>query len=473
MNQLDLCYLPATELARLIVIKQLSPVEVLEAFLARIEQVNPRINATVTLAAEQAMAAAKAAEQAVMAGDELGALHGVPIAIKDLTQTAGIRTTFGSEIYAHYVPEEDAAVVQRLKAEGGVIFCKTNTPEFGAGANTFNNVFGITRNPWNPVLTPAGSSGGSAAALAAGLTPLATGSDLAGSLRTPASFCGVIGLRPTPNRVSDYPSANPWQQLSVEGPMARTVADTALLFSVMSGYDERLPLSIASDPAEFLSAVAQPDIRGWRVAWSADLGFAPVDSEVAKICQQAAQIFSDELGCQIDEATPDLHDAPEIFQTLRAASMAGRFAQLLPRWREEMQPNLVWNIEKGIKLSAAEVSQAEIARGALWQRARSFFEDYDLLLTPAAATLPFPVETISPPRVAGREMETYIDWLGITYGITVAGLPAIVVPCGTSKEGLPVGLQIVGRKLGEAAILRAAAAFEKARPELFNQKILL
>lgn len=473
MNQLDLCYLPATELAILIAEKQLSPVEVLQAFLERIVQVNPAINAVCTVAAEQAMMAAETAEAVVMRGEELAPLHGVPVAVKDLTLTAGIRTTFGSEIYSRFVPEEDAAVVQRLKAAGAIIFCKTNTPEFGAGANTFNNVFGITRNPWNPALTPAGSSGGSAAALAVGLTPFATGSDLAGSLRTPASFCGVIGLRPTPNRISDYPATNPWQQLSVEGPMARTVADAALLFSVMSGYDERLPLSIASDPAEFLQAVVQPELRGWRVAWSPDLGFAPVDSEVVEICHQAAQIFGNELGCQLEEASPDLHDAPEIFQTLRAAAMAGRFAQLLPRWREKMQPNLVWNIEKGVKLSATEVSRAEIARGALWQRARRFFESHDLLLTPAAATLPFPVEVISPPEIAGRVMDNYVDWLGITYGITVAGLPAIVVPCGLSKEGLPVGLQIVGRSLGEAAILRAAAAFEKIRPEFFNRKITL
>ena len=464
MDILEFCYLPATVLASRIQTRDISPVEVLEALLKRIEQINPTINAVCTLDADNARMAASLAEAAVKRGGRVGALHGVPILVKDLTNTAGIRTTFGSQIFANNVPTEDAALVERLKNAGAIILGKTNTPEFGAGANTFNNIFGITRNPWNSALTPAGSSGGSAAALAAGMCHLATGSDLGGSLRTPASFCGVVGFRPTPGRVSSYPTNMLWEQLSVNGPMARSVGDVALMFSVMAGQDERLPFSVQSNPGEFTRAVQKPSIKGAKVAWSADLGFAPMDEEVSDICLQAARLFSSELGCTLDAASPDLHDAPEIFQTLRASQMATNFSQYLGQWREQMQPNLVWNIEKGLNLSALEVGQATIGLGALWQRARSFFQNYDFLITPAASTTPFPVETISPPYVGGRKMETYVDWLGIAYGITLTGLPAIVVPCGRSSTGMPVGLQIVGRRMGEAALLRAAAAFEQVSP---------
>lgn len=467
MNLTQLGFLSATRLAALIRQGEISPVEVVAGLLERIEQHNPPINAFCTVATEQARQAAREAEAALLSGAPVGPLHGVPIGIKDLTETAGIRTTYGSRIYADNVPDEDAALVQRLKAAGAIVLGKTNTPEFGAGANTFNAVFGPTRNPWNVALTPAGSSGGSAAALAAGLCPLATGSDLGGSLRTPASFCGIVGLRPSPGRVPQYPGALPWEPLSVAGPMARHVEDVALALSVMAGRDERDPLSLADDPAQFLNAIQQPDIRGWRVAWSADLGFAPVDAEVARLCRTAAELFASELGATVDEASPDLSDATEIFQTIRAALMATYHAHRLADWQAKMQPNLVWNIEKGLKLSALEVGRAEVARGALAERARRFFANFDLLLVPAASTLPFPVETTSPPEIGGRKMANYVEWLGLTYGITLAGLPSIVVPCGQSASGLPVGLQIVGRRLNEAAILRAAAAFEQIRPWQF------
>ena len=469
MDILEICYMPANVLASRIQTREISPVEVLDALLARIEQINPAINAIVTLSADTAREAAKLAEAAVRRGGRVGALHGVPILVKDLTLTAGVRTTFGSEIYANHVPTQDASLVERLKNAGAIILGKTNTPEFGSGANTFNNVFGVTRNPWNPALTPAGSSGGSAAALAAGLAPLATGSDLGGSLRTPASFCGVVGLRPTPGRISNYPTPMLWEQLGVNGPMARNVADVALMFSAMAGPDERLPFSTAANPGEFTRAVQRPSIKGAKVAWSADLGFAPMDEEVSDICLNAARLFSRELGCTLNAAAPDLHEAPEVFQVLRAYGMATGLAQYLPQWRDKMQPNLVGNIERGLKLSGLEVGQANVTMGVLWQRARLFFEDYDFLVTPAASTTPFPVETISPPYVGGRKMETYVDWLGITYGITLVGLPAIVVPCGRSSTGMPVGLQIVGRRMGEAALLRAAAAFEQAHKQVSAQ----
>lgn len=464
MDTTTLCYTSAVQQAEMVRQREISPVEIVEAYLARIEAVNPLINAYCTVAPEQARAAAKDAESKVQRGEELGLLHGVPVSIKDLTETAGIRTTWGSRIYENHIPTHDALVVEKLKQAGAIVLGKTNTPEFGAGANTFNDVFGPTKNPWRLTHTPAGSSGGAAAALAAGLCPIAEGSDLAGSVRTPASFCNVVGLRPSPGRIPVYPSSLAWGSLSVLGPMARTVADTALMLSVVAGSDDRSPTSVPANPSEFLEAVRQPDIKGWKVAWSPDLGFAPVDKVVVEICQQAAQVFSTELGCEVEEASPDMHDAPYIFQTLRAGLMVANHGDKLVKWRDKMQPNLVWNIEQGFKLSAAELGKAEVARSAYYQRVRRFFDKYDLLLVPAASTLPFPYEIVSPPEVGGRQMSNYVEWLGVTYGITLAGLPSICVPCGWSEDGLPVGIQIVGRRLAEASILRAAAAFEQARP---------
>ncbi len=460
----DICYTPAWKLAELIRQRELSPVEVVEAFLTRIEKVNPTLTAYCTVAAAQARAAARQAEHEQMHQQNLGPLHGVPVSIKDLNPTAGIRTTYGSHIYANNIPDEDATLVTWLKQAGGIILGKTNTPEFGAGANTFNDLFGPTRNPWRLTHTPAGSSGGAAVALAAGLCALASGSDLGGSLRTPASFCNVVGLRPTPGRVSSYPSSLVWSPYGVNGPMARNVRDTALMLSVIAGRDERSPLTQPANPQEFTAAVENPDIKGWRVAWSPDLGFAPVEPIVIEICQKVLPVFSDTLGCKITEASPDMYDAPQIFQVLRAAQMVASHADKLAQWRDKMQPNLVWNIEMGLKLSAAEIGHAVAAQSLYYERVRRFMQDYDLLLVPAAATLPFPFEVISPPTIAGRTMSNYVEWLGLSYGITLAGLPSIVVPCGWSADGLPVGIQIVGKALGEATILRAAAAFEQARP---------
>ncbi len=464
LDTAELGYTSAMKLAELVRQREISPVELIETFLSRIEQINPQITAYCTPAPEQARSAAREAEAKLARGEEVGPLHGVPVSIKDLTLTAGIRTTFGSRIHENNIPTQDAAVVEKLKAAGAIILGKTNTPEFGAGANTFNAIFGPSRNPWRLTHTTAGSSGGAAAALATGLCALSEGSDLGGSLRTPASFCNVVGLRPSLGRVASYPSQRVWDSMGVNGPMARTVEDVALMLSVIAGRDDRAPTSVPANPAEFLEAVRQPDIKGWKVAWSPDLGFAPVDEVVINICKQAVAVFSSELGCEVEEASPDLHDAPEISQVLRAAGMVAELGEVLPKWRDQMQPNLVWNIEQGFKLSALDVGKAQIARSALWQRARRFFEKYDILLVPTAGALPFPFETISPPVVGGRQMSNYVEWLGITYGITLTGLPSISVPCGWSEDGLPVGIQIVGRRLAEASILRAAAAFEQARP---------
>jgi len=461
----DLCSRPATELALAIRTRRVSALELTDAVLARIDRVNPVVNAFVTVAADQAREAARAADAAVLhrPPSELGPLHGVPVSIKDLVPTRGIRTTFGSRAFADYVPTEDALIVQRLRAAGAIVLGKTNTPELGAGGNTKNALFGPTRNPWRLSHTCGGSSGGAAVALATGMGPLAQGSDLGGSLRIPASFCGVIGFRTSPGVVPVYPTPLAWDPLSVAGPMARTVGDTALMLAVIAGPDDRAPISTPVTTSDWLEAARTPDVRGWRVAWSADLGLTPVDHEVARVAEEAARAFGD-LGGTLEEAHPDFAGVREIIMTTRAARMATVYADLLPRWRAEMFPPLVRNIEAGLSLTATQWGKAEMERTALWHRVRGFFERYDLLVTPTVAAPPFPIEWDYPPEINGHRMETYIHWVLLTYAITVTGLPAISVPAGWTADGLPVGLQIVGRRWGEAAVLRAAAALEAARP---------
>jgi len=388
----------------------------------------------------------------------------VPVSIKDLTHTKGIRTTFGSKVYEHHVPDEDALVVARLKAAGAIVLGKTNTPEFGAGPNTFNAVFGVTRNPWNPALTCAGSSGGAAVALATGLGPLAHGTDLGGSLRLPAAFCGVVGFRTSPGLVPVYPTPLAWDPWSVNGPMARTVADTALMLSVMAGADPRAPLSYAVSPRAFTDAVRRPSVKGLRVAWGGSLGIIPLDTEVEALTRGAAEVFR-RLGARIEEAHPDFAGLRDIVGGSRGVSMVARHEDKLPKWRDQMQDNLVRNIEQGLALTPSEIGRAERLRTELWHRVRTFQERYDLILTPTTAVPPFPVEWRSGPKeINGQPMQSYIDWAMLTYAFTVVGLPAISVPAGFTASGLPVGLQIVGRWRDEAAVLRAAAAFEAASP---------
>ncbi len=463
MNKTDMGFMPATEMIAAIKKKTLSPREIVEALLARVEKINPKVNAYCTVVPEMALEAAKKAEAEIRQGGKLGPLHGIPVSIKDLTLTAGIRTTFGSKIFEHHVPTEDALIVQRLKAAGAIVIGKTNTPEFGAGANTYNAVFGATRNPWKLSHTCGGSSGGAAVALACGLGPLATGSDLGGSLRIPASFCGVVGFRTSAGRVPIYPSFMGWDTLAVEGPMARTVGDTALMLSVIAGADDRSPISLPGDGREFLAAVEHPNIRGFKVAWSADLKVSPVDREIEAVASAAAKRFT-ELGCTVEQAEPDFSRVREIIHVTRALRMVTLHAEKLEKWRDQMNSNLVWNIEKGFPLTAQQVGMAEKERTALYHRVRQFFERYDLLLTPTVAVPPFPVEMPYPQEINGKPINNYQEWLYLTYAITVTGLPAISVPCGWTAEGLPVGLQIVGRRLGEATVLRAAAAFEAIAP---------
>jgi amidase len=463
MKGTDLCFWSATQMARAVKMKKVSPVEIVDAVLARIEKINPKVNAYCTVVPEMAQKAAQQAEAEVMREERVGPLHGVPVSVKDLTPTAGIRTTWGSRIFEHFIPEEDALVVERLKAAGAIVLGKTNTPEFGAGANTYNALFGATQNPWKLGYTCGGSSGGAAVALTCGLGPLATGSDLGGSLRIPASFCGVVGFRTSAGLVPIYPSYTGWDTLAVEGPMARTVEDTALMLSVIAGQDDRSPISFPVDPRKFLAAVKRPEIRGLRAAWSPDLKISPVDSQVRKVAEDGARRFA-ELGCAVDQAEPDFTGLQRIIHVTRALRMVTLHADKLEKWRDQMNPHLVWNIEQGFPLTPEQIGDAARERTLLYHRVREFFEKYDFLLTPTVAVAPFPQEMIYPREINGHPVKNYQEWLYLTYAITVTGLPVISVPCGFTAEGLPVGLQIVGRRLAEASVLRAAAAFEKIAP---------
>ena len=464
MSDTDLCFMPASELVALYRRRKVSPLEVTRAVLDRIARVNPPLNAYVTVVAEAALASARRATAALRRrGARLGPLHGVPVSIKDNTPTNGIRTTFGSKIYEHHVPDEDGLIVERLRGAGAIVLGKTNTPEFAAGANTFNAVFGATRNPWNKALTCGGSTGGGGVALATGMGPLAQGSDLGGSLRLPAAFCGVVGFRTSPGLVPVYPVPLGWDTLSVQGPMARTVGDTALMLAAIAGRDPRAPISYATDPRELTRAVARPRVRGLKIAWGGDLGVTPVDAEILAITHAAATVFR-RLGARLADAHPDFSTVAEIVTITRGASMVARHEDKLPKWRDVMQANLVRNIEQGLTLRVSDVGRGERLRTELWHGARRFFERYDLILAPTTPVPPFPLEQTHPTEINGVPMRDYIQWAYLTYAFTLIGVPVISVPCGFTRSGLPVGLQIAGRWRDEATVLRAAAAFERAQP---------
>jgi len=461
----DLCWTTATDLVSLIRRRKVSPLEVMQAVLARIDKVNPPLNAYCTVAAEQALAAAKKATAEVgKKSATLGPLHGVPVSIKDLAPTKGIRTTWGSKIFEHHVPDEDALVVERLKAAGAIVVGKTNTPEYGAGANTFNAVFGPTRNPWNPALTCGGSTGGGGVALATGMGPLAQGSDLGGSLRLPAAFCGVVGFRTSPGCVPVWPRGTAWNNYSVEGPMARTVGDTALMLAAIAGQDPRVPISYPVDTRALLAAVKRPSLKGLRIAWSSDLGITPVDHEIKRVTEATLAVFR-KLGARVEDAHPAFDEVEEIVRTSRGFMMVAAHEDKLAKWRPLMQENLVKNIEQGLTLTVSEIANGERLRTNLFHRVREFMQRYDLILTPTTPVPPFPLEQRSgPTTINGVPMKHYIQWALLTYAFTVINAPAISVPAGLTKDRLPVGLQIAGRWRDEVTVLRAAAAFEQAQP---------
>jgi amidase len=461
----DLCYTPAVELREMLRGKKLSPVELVKTFLERIEQVNPGINAYCTLVPDYALERAAEAEATLMKGGETGLLTGLPVTIKDVTMTAGIRTTFGSKLYENNVPDVDEVLVERVRQEGGIIMGKTNTPEFAAGASTFNKVFGITRNPWNTEYTVGGSSGGAAAAAAAGIGPLAQGSDLGGSLRIPASFCGVVGLRPAPGRVPSYPRELNWDDLAVDGPIARNVADVALLLDAMSGPDSRSPVSLPRYESGFLRAAQNPRAKGLRVAWTDNLNLIPVDPEVLKVARKAIEVFRG-MGCQVAEDCPDFSGARETALYLRGLRFVAIYQDQYktPEFKELVNPIVTGNIDYGLKLSTEQVAWAHRRRSEIWDNMRKFYERYDFLLLPTTPIPPFKAETRFPTEIAGKPMENYLDWGMLTYAITMTGHPAISVPCGWTANGLPVGLQIVGPHQGEAELFQVAAAYEQAAP---------
>jgi len=457
----ELCFKDARDLARMIRSREVSAAEVMTACLAQIDLANPEVNAICTFVGEEAsLRAAREADERLMKGAALGPLHGLPVAVKDLALTAGLRTTFGSRIYRDFIPDQDALFVERLKAAGAIIIGKTNTPEFGAGSQTFNEVFGATLNPYDLTKTCGGSSGGAAVALACGMVPLASGSDLGGSLRNPASFCNVVGFRPSPGRVPTWPASLAWNTLPVEGPMARTVQDAALLLSVISGPDPRVPISV-DEPGWVFSRPLPRDFSGSRIAWSRNLGRYPVQPAVNEVCDQARQTFV-ELGCLVAEGEPDFSEADEIFQVLRAWMFAQDWGEDFKQHRHLMKETVIWNIEQGLRLSGSDVSRAEAKRSLLFHRVREFLADYEFLILPVTQVVPFSVEVEWVKEINGVRMGTYIDWMATCYAITLTGLPAISVPCGFTPEGLPVGLQIVGRHHRDFEVLQLAYAFEQA-----------
>ena len=449
---MDLIRLSARSVRDLLKDRQVSPLELLDALEHRISEVDGAVNALPTLCFERARQRARERDFSGLP------LAGIPVAIKDLLPVSGVRTTFGSMAYRDHIPEASDLLVERIEAAGGIVYAKSNTPEFGAGANTFNDVFGFTRNPWNTALSAAGSSGGSAVALATGMAWLATGSDLGGSLRNPASFCSIVGLRPSQGRIASDPGETAFNRLSMEGPMARNVNDAAMLLDVMAGYDRRDPMSL-DDPAESFEEAAISENVPPRIAFSPDLGVTPVDPEVAEICERAALRF-EELGAHVEKAQPDFSGLQDVFQVHRALSFATSLGAELEANRDTFKPEIVWNVEKGLALTGQDIMNAMVERSEIYRRANTFFSDFDLILTPATVVPPYPVEQRFVQRVGDHEFSNYIEWCSIAYAFTVLGAPAMSVPCGFTQSGLPVGLQIAAPVREEARLLAAASALE-------------
>jgi amidase len=457
----DLPDLAATEIHRLVATRQISPVAVIEACLDRVARLNPRLNAVVTLNL-RALDEAHELERALAHGEPPGPLCGLPVGIKDVTPVAGLRTTYGSPLFADHVPAEDALVVRRLRAAGAIVLGKTNTPEFAAGGNTWNEVFGRTRNPWDPARSAGGSTGGGCAALATGMIALAEGTDLGGSLRIPASFCGVVGLRPSVGLVPTHPAGWVWDTLQVSGPVARTAEDLALALQVMAGADPHAPLGSSLGTRDFGDAVRRGPPPGLRIAYCPDIAGIGVDADVERVCRRAALALTD-IGAAVDSIALDLGFARPAFLALRGLWFLAWMHQHLGQ-ANRFGVNVGNNVRSGLETQALEIADAEAARGHLWHLFREFFERYDFLLTPTMAVPPFPVEQNYPATVAGRQMETYVDWIAPTFVLSLTGLPVASVPCGLDADGMPVGMQIVGRPLGEEAVLALAGAVQARHP---------
>ena len=464
MSNTDLCFLSATQLAQRIAAREVSASEVTNAHLAQIERCNPQVNAIVTLVAEQAQAAAKAADEKQARGETLGVLHGLPMVHKDLAETKGIRTTFGSPIFKDFVPDRTALIVERMQHAGGITLGKSNTPEFGAGSQTYNEVFGETLNPYGLPerrLTCGGSSGGAAVALACGMAPIADGTDLGGSLRNPASFCNVVGFRPSPGRVPNWPALAAWNSFTIAGPMARSVEDIALMMAAIAGPDARSPISLPEPGSDFLRPL-QRDFKKTRIAWSPDLNKSfHVDPSVVHVLEQSLPAFS-ALGCDVEEATPGLAGADDVFRVWRAWAMHMTYGELYKTQREHMKDTVRWNIEGGAKLTGADIARAEKLRTELYHRVRKFFDEYDYLLLPVVQVPPFDVKERWVKSINGIEQPTYLDWMKSCYLISATNLPCLSIPAGFTDDGLPIGLQIVGKHNADFSVLQLAYAFEHA-----------
>lgn len=463
----DLIFLTATELAQKIKNKEVSAVELLQAHLDQIDKVNPTVNAIITYLPEMAMDIAKQADEKLANGQDVGVLHGLPIAHKDLADTKGIRTTSGSPVFADHVPDVDELIIERFKNAGCVTLGKTNVPEFGAGSHSFNPVFGATYNPYDLSKTCGGSSGGAGVALATGMIPIADGSDTGGSLRNPASFNNVVGFRTSPGRVPSYPSGNGWGNLSVVGPMARTVQDVALMLQAIAEYDPRSPIAIR-EPTSIFAQPLERNFKDVKLAWSPDLGELPIDPNVTSTIEKQLSVFSD-LGCHVEQAQPDFKDAYKVFLTLRAIAYEAKYTDYFAEYgRDKFKKTIQWNADYAKDLTTLDVSRANIKRTELYHRVREFLDEYEFLLLPAAQVPPFPVDDEYPMEINGVKMNTYVDWMMICGYITLTGLPAISVPCGFTDDGLPIGLQIVGRPHADFDVLQLAYAFQQAT--LFYQQ---
>jgi amidase len=457
----ELADLPAAELRRRIAAREVSVCDVVGASLDRVAQLNEQLNAIVT-ANPRALDDARALDQRLAKGEDPGLLCGLPVGIKDVTPVAGLRTTFGSPIYADYVPQEDALVVRRLREAGAVIIGKTNCPEFAAGGNTFNEVFGRTRNPWDPKKSAGGSTGGGAAALASGMIALAEGTDLGGSLRIPASFCGIVGLRPSAGLVPTYPVDWVWDTLQVTGPMARTAEDVAMMLQAVAGPSEYSPIAQPSAGRDFVGAVKAGIRRGLKIGYCSDVAGIGIDPDVERVCRSAAFSLRD-AGATVEPLELDLSPGRPAFLALRGLWFV---AQMFPRLdkRDRFGANVSANVKSGLEVTTRDLAEAEAFRGQLWHRFREFFSRYDYLLTPCMAVPPFPVEQNYPDSIAGKPMQTYIDWIAPTFVLSLTGLPVASVPAGLDSGGLPVGLQILGRPFGEEAVLALVAAIQQANP---------